>query len=97
MKPYLKLGEWNAVCDVCGFNYKSSQLRKRWDGFMVCDKDFELRNPQDFIRIPAEDSNLPWARPVPDYTFVNTPILANHSAVAGYAMAGVAVTGTTYP
>lgn len=57
-----KHGTWNAVCDVCGFEYKASQLRKRWDGLMVCKWDFEERHPMDKFRHKPEKSQIPWAR-----------------------------------
>lgn len=61
----LKLGTWNAYCDVCAGKFKADQLKKRWDGFMVCDKDWETRHPQDFLRGVEETSNkLPWTRPI---------------------------------
>lgn len=66
MKSYLKLGAWNAVCMVCGFNYKSTDLKKRWDGLMVCSDDFEFRNPQDFIRVPTEIAIPEWTSPSQD-------------------------------
>jgi hypothetical protein len=43
-------GDWNSVCDLCGFRYKASQMKKRWDGLMVCPEDFEERNKQEFVR-----------------------------------------------
>lgn len=55
---------WNALCDVCGFKYKSDQLRLRWDGLMACPEDWETRQPQDLLRAVKETSNiLPWTRP----------------------------------
>lgn len=69
-KDKLVLGEWNAICDVCGFKFKSSELRKRWDGYMVCEDDYEQRHPQDLIRVPKERQAIPWARPVPEDVFV---------------------------
>lgn len=60
----LKNKSWNAICDSCGFKFKSDQLRKRWDGLMVDDACWETRQPQDFIRAVKETSNtLPWTRP----------------------------------
>lgn len=59
----LKWGTWNAYCDVCSGKFKSDQLKKRWDGFMVCLKDWEPRHPQDFLQSVPETSNvLPWTR-----------------------------------
>ena len=55
---------WNALCDVCGFKFKSHDLRLRWDNMMVCRADWEPRHPQDFLRAVKETSNhLPWTRP----------------------------------
>lgn len=41
-------GTSNAICDVCGFKYKLSDLRKRWDGMLVCNEDWESRHPLDY-------------------------------------------------
>jgi len=61
-KDYVKIGDWNALCDVCGFKYKASKLRKRWDGLYVCEEDFEPRHPADFFRVRPEDTTVPWVR-----------------------------------
>ena len=58
-----KKGDWNAVCDVCGFEFKASQLRRRWDNFMVCKDDFEERHPQDFLKSKPDNQSVPWTRP----------------------------------
>jgi len=58
-----KQGDWNAICDVCGFKYKASQLRRRWDGFMVCKDDYETRHEQDFLEAKTDDQSVPWNRP----------------------------------
>jgi hypothetical protein len=63
---YLKTGDWNAICDECGFKFKASELRKRWDGYMVCKDDFEERHPQDFLKGVPDKQNVPWARPDSD-------------------------------
>lgn len=59
--------EWNSICDSCGFKFKASELKKRWDGLMVDEGCWEERNPQDFLRARKENSNtLPWARSYDD-------------------------------
>lgn len=58
-------GDWKRVCDVCGFDYYASQTRKRWDGLIVCDADFESRHPQDYVRGRKDRQNVPDPRPVP--------------------------------
>ena len=57
-----ELGDWNAVCDVCGFNFKASELKENWKGQRVCDKDFETRHPQEFVRARPETISPPWTR-----------------------------------
>lgn len=71
MKNTYKPGQWNALCDRCGFKFKSSELKKDWQGLMVCEKDFELRNPQDFIRVRPERVSVPWARSEGPDQFIN--------------------------
>ena len=63
-------GSWNTICDVCGRQYKANDLRKRWDNLMVCNQDFEERQPQDFVRGVADTQAVPWARPEGTDTFV---------------------------
>lgn len=59
----LELGQWNAECDVCGFKFKSGDLKERWDGLYVCRDDWEERHPSDFFRARQEDQSTPWTRP----------------------------------
>lgn len=58
---YVK-GDWKAVCDSCGQRFLASELRKRWDGLMVCSKDYEPRHPQDFVKGRTEEQSVPWSR-----------------------------------
>lgn len=62
-KDYLKVGDWNAHCDRCGFKVKASELRKEWQGFMVCSTCWEPRHPQDLIRSIKEKPAPPFSRP----------------------------------
>jgi hypothetical protein len=64
-------GTYAAICDVCGFRFPSDKLKKRWDGLMTCDKDWEVRHPQDFIKIREEKIAPDWVRPVTTDTFVS--------------------------
>lgn len=70
---YYKPGDWNAICDSCGRKFKASQLKKRWDGFMVCNEDFELRHPQDFVKAKNDKIDVPWARTNIDGVFIVVP------------------------
>lgn len=58
----LKLGDWNAICDRCGFKFKASELKKTWDNLYVCEDDWEPRHPMDFLRGRPDDSSTPWNR-----------------------------------
>lgn len=60
---YYKKGQWSAICDRCGFEFKSSKLLKTWDGLMVDKACFEVRHPQDFIRGVKDQQAVPWSRP----------------------------------
>lgn len=66
---YYAKGDYNTICDICGFKYKASRLKKRWDGFMCCEKDWEPRNAQDFVRGVKDVQALPWTRPEPPDKF----------------------------
>jgi hypothetical protein len=63
-------GDWIALCDVCGRKYKASNLKKRWDGLMCCDDDWEIRQPQDFVRGIPDTQIAPWLRSEPSNSFV---------------------------
>lgn len=67
---YVK-GDSNKVCDVCGFQYKGSQLRKRWDGLLVCSADWEPRHPQDFVRAVPDRQAVKEPRPDPTPNFIS--------------------------
>ena len=87
--PIYNKGEWDAICDACGQKFKSSELRKRWDGLMVCHKDYEVRQPQDFVRAKVDIQAVPWTRPEPSDGFVCTP--CSSSAWPGIALPGCAL------
>lgn len=67
---YYKKGQWKVVCDVCGFFYHSGGMKQRWDGLMVCHKDWNPRQPQDFVRGVPDPQAVPWSRPDSQPQFV---------------------------
>jgi len=94
MQNYLDSGNWNALCDSCGRKFKASQLLRRWDGLMVCKADYEVRHPQDFLRVQKEKIAVPWVRPYPQYdTFINACNIINSQGIAGIGIAGCMVAG----
>jgi hypothetical protein len=62
-KPNWSNGEWLTICDACGRKFKDSALRMRWDGLMVCSGDWEVRQPQDYVRGVADIQAPPYVRP----------------------------------
>jgi len=72
---YLKLGDWNAICDTCGQKYKGTELKLQWNGFYACDTCFDFRQPQDFVRGVVDDQHTPYSRPDAPASFV--PAVAN--------------------
>lgn len=82
-------GQWNAICDRCGFKFKSGELKRDWQGLMVCDKDYELRNQQDFIKVKPEKAIPEWVRPRPEDVFLQ-PLQCTLEGMQGVAGQGVA-------
>ena len=76
MSVYVK-GQWNAICDCCGFEYKSGQLRLQWNNLRTCigpgtNGCWEPRHPQEAMRGKRDDQSLPWARPEPPEVTLGT-------------------------
>jgi hypothetical protein len=66
---------WKVICDICGRQRISYQLRKTWEGWMSCADCWEPRQPQDLVRVypehPAPDYSRP--RPNPPRHLLNPP------------------------
>lgn len=90
---YYKPGSWNVICDECGFEFKSHQLHKRWDGLMVCREDWEPDHPQKYLRVTEDNQTVPFVKPEPEDTFVDVCYIYAISAYAGLAEAGCAQAG----
>lgn len=92
-RSYLKMGSWNAICDRCGRKFKAHELRKTWDGLMVCSYDWETRHPQELIRGVKDVQGAKWTKPQPADTFVNVCTLSGRLSIAGYGTAGCMIAG----
>ncbi len=90
MRNYYKKGDYNAICDRCGFKFKASQMLKTWDGLFVDRTCWEPRQPQDFLRVYPEHLSVPIARPEPDDEFVTVCYLWDSSGYADLATADCA-------
>jgi hypothetical protein len=71
---YYKKGQWLVLCDVCGMKYHSGDLKQRWDGLMCCRQDWNIRQPQDFVRGIPDPQAVPWSRPDVQPQFVTNPV-----------------------
>lgn len=65
MQNWLKLGDYNAICDSCGRKFKASTMRQRWDGLFVCKEDYEIKHPQLSLRVHGDKQTVPIPRPDP--------------------------------
>ena len=95
-KPSYVIGDFKAICDVCGRLFKGSQLKQRWDGVRVCEGDFEIRHPQDFVRGVPDFQVPPFTRPENQNGFIlpNGFVCYSLSSMAGLAVAGCAIAGS---
>lgn len=84
-------GDYNAVCDICGFKHKASDLRESGDlgkrGLKVCSKCYDPLHMQDILRGRADNPSVPWARPD------TSPAVSGPNNIAGLAIATGAISG----
>lgn len=57
---YVK-GAHNFICDICGFQWKSTFKKITWDGFVVCPFDYDFKHPN--LEIPKHPSHEGMAKP----------------------------------
>ena len=67
---YYAPGDHNAVCFECGKKFKASTLKRHWQGYYVCEKHWEPRHPQDFVRSVQDVQTPPWVQPTPADRFL---------------------------
>lgn len=62
---YYKIGSHNVLCDNCAKKFKREQVRKTWDGFMMCIKRcWYPKHPNEFPRqVPNDGLPVDDARP----------------------------------
>ena len=94
MKKTTWPGNWKVSCQVCGFQFPSSEIKKRWDGVLCCQEDWDSKHPQLLIKVREETS-------VPSFVSKDSDIhiaycsLEAQSAYPGLAIAGCALAGNT--
>lgn len=67
--------------DRTGFPQRAERTRKEWNGFIVDERVWEARQPQDLVRGVKDQQNVPEARPLPPNVFVG-PIYGQIAVVA---------------
>ena len=90
-------GNWNSHCDICGFRFKASQLKKNWQGLMTCEADYEHDHPQKFLRVTERSPTVPWVRKLSDDSFVYVCKLSAAVSYADYAEADCGRADITFP
>lgn len=91
-------GNWKVSCHVCGFWYPSGDIKKRWDGLLVCPKDYETRHPQTLIKIKAETAVPTFvSKDVFPDEFIHVCDIQDVSPYADMAEADCARVGNTSP
>ena len=63
-------GTWRVICDVCGFEFPSDEVKLRWDNLIVCHKDWETKHPQLMVRVREEQGGVPFSRPEAEDQFI---------------------------
>lgn len=97
MRNYYKPGCWNVICQVCGRKFKSDEVRKRWDGLIVCHSDFEQRHIADFIRSHPERGTVPYTAPESTDQFVQIVYLHDRLGTADIGKADLAMADYNNP
>lgn len=96
-KNYYVPGDYNVVCDVCSKKFKASEAKERWDGFIVCPDDYEMRHEQDFVQARLDKITVPFSRPRSPDVFTGIVYICTvdgKTAITGLATAGCSITGT---
>lgn len=91
-KNHFISGSNNITCDVCSKKIKAHEAHQRWDGLIVCQRDYEVRHPQDFVKARTDQITVPFQRPrhMPEY-YICT--LENSVGIVGLGVAGCMIAG----
>lgn len=78
---FLRVGDYNAICDVCGRKFKFSRLRQKWDNTWACSADWEPRQPQDYLKGIMDNMSVPLSRPDPPNLFIQDEIVTESPVI----------------
>lgn len=92
--------EYNVECPICGFKKKNYEMKRRWDGLMVCKDDWEMRHPMDFYRAKNDAHKLPYTLPAQENNLTATNTATNVNPSSAPSATGLywfnTLTGVTY-
>lgn len=91
---YLKLGDWNVACSMCGRKRKASEMVRNWQGMWRCPEHNEPRHPQDFVRGVPDRQDVPFSQPETDLN-IQICTLDGISAVPGLGIPGCMIPSKT--
>ena len=75
--PYIP-GEFYRFCERCGQKTLQSKTQKEWNGLWVCNKCYEPRHPQDFVKSRKDLQAVPDPRPEqPDSFLADNAVTAD--------------------
>jgi len=65
-------GKHKVICDRCGFERMSDEVRKEWTGLIVCrDTCWEPKHPQLEIKAKRDNQSVKDARPESEFHFLS--------------------------
>jgi len=88
-----RVGTWSVICDVCGFRFTNTEVMKRWDGLIVCEKDYEQKHPSLTTRIRSETSTPTFVRSPQEDVFIEVCTEITRQSIAGIGIAGCMTAG----
>lgn len=91
-------GAWNAICSLCGRQFKNFELRKHWQGQWRCNRCWEPRHPQDFVRSISQERAPEWTQQELESPVANLTCTPNgQTSIAGFSVADCWIAGYTHP
>lgn len=91
-KRYRAKGEYNAICDRCGFKFAAHQCKLEWTGLFVCKWCYEEKHPLEIPQNIKPETSVPKiARPYQEQIMLCT--VEGSTGIVGYAVVGCSVVG----
>ncbi len=86
---------WIVICDRCGVRRDSSEMRKEWQGFLVCLTCYEDRHPLlDEGKYQRPETKIPNpTRPESSSIFISSCTQLGSQGIIGYGIIGCMVIG----